>query len=292
MVTTMARIHVGEPAAQIAIEQWNETAGFRIARTLCPIYREGIHRPEPVGTATLIRVDDLVFLVSAAHVLDDVGTGARYFGATDQIEPLPAMTFRSPLPSSGRREDDPVDVGYWVLDPVQARGIPSADTLRLSQLDLSHPSRINPKAQYYLSGYPASRQPRRLTDDEFEVKPLNFLTDEASVTTYEIVGRDRNTHVIVDFDKDDFYSGFEKRIGPDLFGVSGGVIWRLSGSANVQPQAPLLAGIVTSWRRNEPGSVIGTRMHLWVQHASSNFPAQFRRELQHLGMVAPTHHPL
>jgi hypothetical protein len=283
----MNRIHIGESAAQTAIEKWNETAGFRIARTLCPIYVEGIHRPEPVGTATLIRVDDLVFLLSAAHVLDDVGTGPRYFGAPEKIKPLPAITFRSPLPPSGRRDDDLVDVGCWVLDPGQARGIPSADTLRLDQLDLVRPPRIDADAQYYLSGYPASRQPRRQSGDEFEVKPLKFLTNEVSHDVYETVGRDRNSHLLVDFDKDDFYNGFEKRLGPDLFGVSGGVIWRLTGSANVQPQAPVLTAIVTSWRRSEPRSVIGTRMPLWLQHASANFPAQFQRELQHLGMIEP-----
>lgn len=283
--TTMDKIHIGEPIAQAAIEMWNETAGFRIARTLCPIYAEGVHRPEPVGTATLIRVDELVFLVSAAHVLDDVGTGPRYFGGSDRIKPLPAITFRSPLPDSGRREDDLVDVGYWVLDPGQAHGIPSADTLRLDQLDLTQASNIGNDAQYYLSGYPASRQPRRLTGDELEVKPLQFLTDEAAGDVYEAVGTDRIDHVIVDFDKDDFYSGFEKRFGPDLFGVSGGVIWRLTGSPEVQPQSPLLTAIVTSWRRAEPRSVIGTRMHLWLQHASSNFPAQFERELQHLRIM-------
>src|SRR5688500_2460033 len=110
--------------------EWHATVGQRLRRVLCPVYSETAHRPEPVGTGVLIRVDDLIFLVTAAHVVEDVGPGSRYFGVLDKVTPLPAVTIKTPLPASGKREEDPIDLGAWVLDPELTTKIPSADTLR------------------------------------------------------------------------------------------------------------------------------------------------------------------
>lgn len=264
--------------ASAAMELWHETVGERLLRPLCPIYSESAHRPEPVGSGFLVRVDELIFLVSAAHVVDDVGKGPRYFGAGEQILPLPAVTFTTPLPPSGRRADDLVDIGYWILDPAMTKLISSADTLRVDQLDLVDASDIALGSTYYLTGYPESRQPRRLQGDQFIAKPLHFVTEELGTSAYSYLRRSRNDYLLVDYSKTNFFSGLHKQTGPDLYGVSGGSIWRLSGSIHVQPQRPVLTGVVTAWRLKTPQCVIASRIRLWLEHASANFPSQFRND--------------
>src|SRR5438445_5379809 len=100
---------------QQATELWVETVGPRLLRVLCPIYKEGIHRPDPVGSGLLIRVDELIFLVTAAHVIEDLGRGPQYFGAAEQTMPLPSVKVTTPLPPGATRDDDPIDIGYWIL---------------------------------------------------------------------------------------------------------------------------------------------------------------------------------
>ena len=267
---------------QRAVELWTEIVAPRLLRVLCPLYREGIHRPDPVGTGVLIRVDELVFLVSAAHVIDDIGRGPRYFGAADQTIPLPAFTMTSPIPAHGTRDDDQVDIGYWVLDPKTAALLSSADTLCLADLDMHDPGDIARDADYFLNGYPESRQPRKMLSGEVEAHTIAFMTKEVSHAEYETARRDRREHLLVGYSKDDFYSGGAKRRGPDLQGVSGGAIWRLSGSSDAIYDKPVLAAFATRWRQAEPKCVVGTRALEWAKHAAAAFPSQFKREMSRL----------
>lgn len=62
----------------------------------------------------MVRVADLIFIVTDAHVLEDLGTGPRYVGVLDQWMPLPDLRFMSSAPSSGR-DHDRLDLGVWCL---------------------------------------------------------------------------------------------------------------------------------------------------------------------------------
>lgn len=263
---------------QTSADKWADTIGRRLLRVLCPIYSESVHRPEPVGTAILVRVDDLVFLTTAAHVIEDVGRGARYFGAAEQLIPLPAFTIRNPLPPNGTRDQDRIDLGSWVLDPATASILSSADTLRLSDLDWMEPEQVSRDARYFLNGYPESRQPRKLLNDEFEARPFSFITEEMSDEEYGAAGRRREEHLLVAFEKEGVFYRGKQKTGPDLQGVSGGAIWRLSGSPGVDTARPVLSAIVIRWRQRDPKCVVGTRASVWARHTAAEFPEQFRRE--------------
>lgn len=60
-------------------------------------------------------------------------------------------------------------------------------------------------------------------------------------------------------------------MGPDLPGVSGGAVWRLSGPG-CSMQRPLLSGIVTTWRNAPPGGVVATRMRTWLNEVARQYP--------------------
>jgi hypothetical protein len=264
-----------EEELHAAVERWGATVGERLLRPLAPIYKEGHRHPEQFGTGILIRVEDLIFLVSAGHVADQVRGGAHYFGAGGRLLPLPSLRLSSPVESSRSRDEDPVDLGYWVLDPHTASFLTSADTLTLATLDPARvPSEVE-SAQFVLNGYPRTRQPRRLDSDEYVAKPFSFLTDEANDREYAAIDLPTDQNILVAFDKDDVFRAGSRVDGPDLFGVSGGAIWRLSGPL-ASSQNPRLAGVATTWRRSKPKVVIGTRIHVWIHAAAKEFPVQFR----------------
>lgn len=254
-----------------AIERWKETVGARLGRALAPIYKESFTQPELIGSGILIGLADTVFLLSAAHVADRVKSGPHYFGTSRELLTLPSFRLSSPLPNSGSRDDDPVDLAYWLIDPLTRQRIRSGDHLHLRELDLVRVSEIAPETNHFLNGYPVSRQPRRFDGSELTAATLSFVTDEVTLADYAECGRDRETTVIVDYDKDDFYRHDVKLTGPDLHGVSGGAIWRLEGPA-CDLQRPLLTGIATTWRRKSPKAVVGTRIHVWLRAIAKEFP--------------------
>ena len=204
-----------------AVEQWNSVVGKRLLRSLTPIYREGPRHPELIGSGTLLRIADMTFLVTAAHVADEVKRGPYYFGAADMLIPLGGLKMSSPLPVGVSRDEDRTDLAYWVLDPSVAGKLSSADTLRPGDLELDSVSEAFTENQYLVNGYPASRQPRRLTEGEFAARPFSFITEEESARSYEAINLDRTRNLFVSFDKDDTYRQGAKVTGPDLFGISG-----------------------------------------------------------------------
>jgi hypothetical protein len=261
----------GDDARDGAINRWRDTVGARLLRVLAPIYKEGFNKPELIGTGVLIRLSDQVFLVSAAHVADQITRGPHYFGVAGRLINLPGFRITSPIPASGTREDDPIDLASWVLDPVTQRELASADALAVTDLDAVRPDDIPEGSQYFLNGYPYTRQPRRLEGDEWSAQTLAFITEERPSTEYGAVGRDRAGSVFVSYSKGNFFRYGEKRDGPDLQGVSGGAIWRLGGPA-CSPQRPLLTAIATTWRRREPLGVVGTRIRVLLRQLSNEFP--------------------
>lgn len=265
-----------ESAALDAVAEWSRTKGEHLLRGVAPVYSEGPRHPELFGTGVLIRADDLIFLVTAAHVVDQVEGGPHYFGAANTLLPLPTVRMTCPMPPSGSRADDMVDVGYWILDPEQASRLTSADTLHPGDIELAAPASPTEQNQFYLSGFPATRQPRAFKDESWEVKDFGFITDERSLEDYAAVARDRQQHIFVDFNKSDVYRAGQRVDGPDLQGVSGGALWHVCGAAGVSPRRPLLAGIVTTWRKGSPNGVIATRISLWVADVVQQFPSVAR----------------
>lgn len=226
--------------------------------------------PELIGSGILIRLGRDVFLVSAAHVADRIVRGPHYFG-TRELIPLPSLKLSSPLPASRNRDDDPIDLAYWVIDPATLKRIAIEDCLAVDELDAVPVSDVPHGDTHFLSGYPCTRQPRHIDGKELDAETLSFLTDEVTPEEYGALGRDRTTSIVVDYDKEDFYRYGEKLTGPDLHGVSGGAIWRLHGPA-CHPQRPLLTGFATTWRKAPPRAVVGTRVHVWLRHVAAKYP--------------------
>ena len=254
-----------------ATQAWGDRVGARLQLCLTPLYKEGPRHPELFGSGILLRAKDLTFLLTAAHVAEQVTTGPHYFGANDELLPLGGLRMTSPLAEGATREKDRLDLAYWVLSPHIASRIPSQQVLRSQDLDFDSSTEAVDGLQYFVNGYPASRQPRRLTEEPFEARPFAYITEEMSASEYRELALGRVQNLFVAFDKADTYRLGDKVQGPDLFGVSGGALWRLSGGAATM-QSPKLAGIIISWRTAEPKGIIATRTHVIVAHLASQFP--------------------
>ncbi len=143
--------------AQIAFDLL-EPCAPRMEQTTTPVFRESSRgRLESIGSAVLLNFGDEPLVLSAAHVLDDATTDTRlYVGTHDSVRRLEGCWFKTRVPKSGRRQDDPVDVGVVRL-PRGALSDFDRDSF-LSVGELAPFQRLPQGSYAVVTGYPCKQQ--------------------------------------------------------------------------------------------------------------------------------------
>lgn len=221
-------------------QRLRERAGTRMIEHTLPIYAiHGDGHPIAHGTGVLLRIADVHFLLSCAHVLKEASErDARLL--------IPSQD-RTPLVVLGGvdyrwTEDERVDLGFAVLPPDVAALVPASKKfLRLSDLDLDRTLR---NGVYNVTGYP---------QQETTKKDSNIKSSPISYTTYLHCER-FDDHIdgvtvalIFDLNATGDASGGLARM-PYLEGISGCGIWRL---ADIDQAAP------RSWSPEEHVKLVG-----------------------------------
>lgn len=227
---------------------------FRLLKTsIRPIYRKSGARFELCATALLLRIDNRDLIVSAAHVLDDVSEGQLFIAASDYLQPLGGCCARSPLPASGKRDDDVFDYGFLL-----AEKLPPLEGCVFLQEEFLVPN-VRSLTPLTAIGYPSSRNRGDPTRLILKLKPLIF-TNAAKVCPPKLQakGFKNTTHVFVPYHRRKLRAGATRVMGPPhrgMRGISGGGIWWLGRSAADHPR---LAALTIELPENPP-LIVGTR---------------------------------
>jgi hypothetical protein len=160
------------------------------------------------------------------------------------------------VPPGTSRDDDRIDLAVIRLASECSEHLGSEDLLDMDALEVAVAGAPKVATDFFVTGYPATRQPRRMINNEYGARPFTFITEEGATAEYADAALERRTSLLVHFDKDDVFRVGTLAEGPDLFGASGGAVWRLP---NASASAPLLAGIIVSWRRRAPQGIVATR---------------------------------
>jgi len=243
----------------------------RILQVTTPVFREYPSGTlESIGSAILLRVGDEALVLSAAHVLDHATeTSPLYIGSHDSGVLLQGRWFRTPLPESGQREDDRVDVGCARL---LAKAVDSFDhTCFLASAELAPHRILSPGDHVVLSGYPCTKQ-RWAGKLEREASLYAVIAECSPVEDYGTLGVDRSHAVVLGFDKRRVRTRHGPATAPDLWGVSGGGLWILRRPGPEQPPAPLLAGIAIEWHKTRRKRVVATRIEVLLYGIWGHWP--------------------
>ena len=189
----------------------------RLHKSVVPLYRSvagGLL--VPIGTGTLFQIAEEHFLVTAAHVSDDLGDGddkaALVTCALERSEPVQ-------LTGKSLSTDSQTDVSVFLLDPTVVARLPGRVPLRLSDVCLAAPG---PEAPIFIHGYPQEYQKR--TDDEHQPAALTYpskLFQGSPPDNY-----DPNLHILVGYSEENLASNLEDEASfPRLQGISGSSIW-------------------------------------------------------------------
>src|SRR6266511_981419 len=96
---------------------------FMATKSICPLWEATDRdRPKLAGTGTLLDFGKARFLVTAAHVIDHDAASViqPYFFDGSKLTELPTGFVHTPMPASGTREDDRIDISFLRLDNATA----------------------------------------------------------------------------------------------------------------------------------------------------------------------------
>jgi hypothetical protein len=181
-----------------------------------------------LGSAVLLKIADQTFLISAAHVFDENKnpkhrTNIAIVGK-HQLIPLGGGVIKSPIPPSGRRSDDKIDIAIVSLGREIAQELGNFSFLEINQVD---PSDAPYKQSLYtFTGYPSTKQ-EPIKNLTLTIAPVRYTSGPLPPDKYP-AGYEFGPHTGIDYSKKQMIARSGKvQAPPDPHGLSGGGIFRL-----------------------------------------------------------------
>jgi hypothetical protein len=240
---------------------------------ICPIFRQTNFGPQQIGSGLLLQVEDAHFLLTAAHVTDERRSNVLLIPAQGKFVNLFGLFIESPLPPSGLRKDDHLDVAVVRLSPELVARL-HENLLFLDHDDCDLADVTAPGDVYTIVGYPARKsgiEGNAVVTDQFSLSGDGVMDKR-----FDELGLDRRVHVIVQVraKRAIHYSNMLKSQPPYPEGMSGGGIFAWSKalpelSALSQPK---LVGILTEYHAHK-NAYVGTRLHAHLIAIHRNDPS-------------------
>ncbi|SHI97620.1 hypothetical protein [Fibrobacter sp. UWP2] len=221
------------------------------------------NRPISCGTASIIPLGGRIFLLTAAHVADEMNLAVPCPGSTKIVQPiymsLEGTRLLSIAPSIIRNKDDK----DWAL-------IPAADEIIIGfqniGLRLSNYNALPTAKIYTVVGFPSSRckAVRYKGKAYIKSRSYSYSSPEADLATYKKYGLDPKLHIAIPFNRGygfyDLSNPKRKNVFPDIHAMSGSPIYNERG---------FLVGIFTACSKDKE-VLLGTRFSAIVEDISSD----------------------
>lgn len=202
-------------------------------------------RPKLVGSSLLVSSGMNFYLVSAAHVFDELTTGHELFFyiAPKVIRKLSGNLRLTKMPLGKDRRADRLDVGVLKLEGPALPPYPKIQKYPLPISAFMSNALSREGKQYLLIGFPGSKNRTNPTARELKAKPYSFRNISAPISKYSELGLNPESHIVLSFDvKNTVRKDSEIRAFPDPAGMSGAPIWLLYDKNG--PNDPLQTPVV------------------------------------------------
>jgi hypothetical protein len=223
---------------KIAKEMLINTVNTKLLKYTVVFFIEDEKRNEKLhGCGVLVRYKSKHFLLSAAHVMAEYYNNIYVILHNKQLK-LGGQLCNSPLPASGKREDDKLDFAIMTLCDTSVNELSSR--FSFYNLDSNDINCIVNKPCFLHVGYPGTKTKKDWNKDNISSVPFQYLSEIDSTFDYQKYGFCSQTHIAIKYD------GKAKSINtgninqtPDVHGISGSGLWYLKTLSN-----PQLAGII------------------------------------------------
>jgi hypothetical protein len=232
----------------------------RVIRSVLPVFTRERERPDHIGTCLLIDIDGYPFVVTAGHVIEDLGRepNGRFTVAVGGrlLAILRARIVTKP--------DDPVDVGLIPLrreaaDYLREAGGVFLDSSMVDEAESGDGTDFaNLLANTYLAfGFPASRSHSRIQHAQRKARIRGFPV-RLTLAPQNCYGPDVSNrhHILLDYDPREIVLEGRPVNPPALPGMSGGGLFRF---ARREPDTVRLVGLLIETHR-EHRIIVATRI--------------------------------
>lgn len=209
-----------------------------VGRFVYPIFTDRDGAPLSIGSGFLVDFGGgVVCLITAAHVLDQVRERDLYWYAAKSIRRhVDGKTLLSPMPPSGNRRDDRIDVGVVILS---GEGLPpypeiKREALPVDRLQAGAIPREGKK--YAVLGFPASKAEVDRPKKSVTSKSYSYLASSIPAGEYVPLGISEESHIAIHFDKKRVNHPDGRRMNfPKPAGISGSPLWELRSPSKGGP---------------------------------------------------------
>jgi len=228
--------------------------------------------PAPIGCGLLISLADKFFMLTAAHVIAEDYNNIFIILPNKELQ-LGGVLHFTPLPATGKREDDKIDIAVMELDDsVVVEILATHKFITLNNIEIGHNDVQMP---YYLSvGYPATKTEKVWGKAEISAIPYPYQTELESGFNFEKFGFASSSHVAVKFDGKVIS---EKNItvhkSPQMNGISGSGLWFLKDFAKPEmiKNKQLVGLIIERVNKSNNQALIATRIDLVTEFIRQHF---------------------
>jgi hypothetical protein len=233
--------------------------------------RFDMQKPEVIGSGVLVRIVDRTFVLTAAHVIDRQEHGTLLIPGEHGFMPMTGRFASTPLPASGVRSDDNLDMAYCCLDNECASTVDSRCVI-LGRQDLSLEPKLASRTNFTFAGFPWRRS--NVTGGRIGTESQTFTGIEAKPSEYKAMGLSRDLHIAIRFHcRRTFLQRTRKRVmAPQPDGMSGGGVYVWTENAlKASPVRLPLAGIAHTYEAKR-SLLIATRLHVYFACIFYNQP--------------------
>lgn len=273
MITREERLRrVGELAAHA-----DALSGHCLEATVC-VYTVNLGGvPAALGSAVLLALGPIRFLVTAAHVLDERHHAHLVVPAGEKLAYVSGDVTRVYATAAIRGDDsidgtrDHVDTAVVRLRPDLADLWPSSAFVTQSELD--YLPRVPTRDAFALLGYPLTKQRDSIRGTEITAVAYRMTAEESPLEVYRVEGRTPDHSIMLGFEKRKMWGVDGEKEMSDLQGVSGGGVWRFGPILRDAQAPPRLAGIAVEWypRRRHP-YILATRIGAVLAALVARYP--------------------
>jgi len=212
------------------------------------------------GSGLLARLDARYYVVTAAHVLDACEHGCVVRGAEATGQELPGTRTVTGRPAVKTRDDDVFDIGFVRLSGSEVAGIGADNFLDLTHTVDGPPA--EPVEAMIALGFAVRDQ--AVEGGAVRTKLTMFMTGPESAHAYRLARTDSRSHLLVRYRRNEMvFNGQHHGSAPSLKGMSGGGLWQVSLSGEIQPaQPPALAAMIIEQPQSYSTAILATRAPL------------------------------
>lgn len=225
---------------------------YNLSQSIFPIiYYDDNRCANVAGSAFLVENNDVPFLLTAAHVLRDVGSKFQPFLLLhDKAIRLHEPAFMSPINKIDG--SDNIDVGCFPIQPNKTLATHLQEYKTISLQDYPYENHLE-KEIYFAYGFPWRSAKYNKSTREIWAPPIQYFADFVeNLGVYKKYKKSSEDHIIIKYNqKQIFDQNGKKKMPPKPHGVSGGPIFRALLNENNVCELVILEGLLTNWEDNQ-----------------------------------------